>query len=48
MAPEKTEEVLQHIDKAVGKPEDETPEDRQRRAEHVERRARRKAIGVAA
>lgn len=44
MAPEKTEEILKHIDDVVGKPEDETPEERQKRAEQVERRARRKAL----
>ena len=46
MAPEKIEEVLRHIDEVVGKPEDESPEDRARRAEMVERRARRKAAGL--
>jgi hypothetical protein len=46
MEREKIEEVLKHIDDAVGRPEDETDEDRQKRADHVERRARRKAAGL--
>ena len=46
MAPEKTEEILKHIDAVVGKPEDETPEDRAKRAEQIERRARRKQAGL--
>lgn len=46
MAPERTEAILSAIDKVVGTPEEETPEERAKRAEMVERRARRKALGL--
>lgn len=48
MAPEKIEKMLTEIDKLVGRPEDESPDERRQRAEHFERRARRKAAGLAA
>jgi hypothetical protein len=46
MAPEKIEAILAEIDALVGKPEDESPEDRAKRAETIERHARRRAAGV--
>lgn len=46
MSPEKIEALLQKIDEVVGKPEDETPEERQRRAEIAQRRMRRRAAGL--
>lgn len=42
MAPEKLAAILQKIDGVVGPPEAETPEERQKRHEMIERDARRR------
>lgn len=50
MAPEVIEEILAKIDRAVGPPADETPEQRENRRRMIERdaevRAKRKAAGL--
>lgn len=47
MSPEKVDEILGKIDAAVGPPDSETPEEREQRRQMIERRARRKELGVA-
>lgn len=44
MAPETIEEILEKIDKAVGPPENETPEERQRRREMIVRDAEARKV----
>ena len=44
MAPETIDEILEKIDKAVGPPENETPEQRQKRREMIVRDAEARKV----